>query len=126
MSLVSVVIPTHNRGECIGRAIASVVAQSYADLEVIVVDDGSADNTVRVVQAETLRDSRVRLLKHDRRRGAQAARNTGIYAARGEWIAFLDSDDEWLQESLASRLRLAQKHNFEVVHSECYVIRDGA
>ena len=95
------IIPTHNRGKCIERAIASVLAQTYADLEAIVVDDGSEDDTVRVVEAYARKDSRIRLIEHDKRKGAQAARNTGIHAARGEWIAFLDSDDEWLHDSLA-------------------------
>ena len=126
MPLVSVVIPTYNRGRCIERAIESVVAQTHTDLEVIVVDDRSADDTVEVVEAYARKDSRVRLLKHDKRNGAQAARNTGINAARGDWIAFLDSDDEWLQDSLASRLRVAHEGNPKVVHSECYVIRDGS
>ena len=126
MSLVSVIIPTHNRSKYIERAIASVLAQTYADLEAIVVDDGSEDDTVRVVEAYARKDSRIRLIEHDKRKGAQAARNTGIFAAAGKWIAFLDSDDEWLHDSLASRLRVAENGNLQVVHSECYVIKEAS
>ncbi len=100
MALVSVVIPTHNRSRCIERAMSSVLAQTYADFEAIVVDDGSTDDTVRVVERYARKDSRIRLIQHDRRKGAQAARNTGIFAATGKWIAFLDSDDEWVPEKL--------------------------
>jgi glycosyltransferase involved in cell wall biosynthesis len=121
MALVSVVIPTHNRSKYIERAIASVLAQTYADLEAIVVDDGSADDTARVAEAYARKDSRIRLIQHERRKGAQAARNTGIFAATGKWIAFLDSDDEWLHDSLALRLKAAEKGKLQIIHSECYV-----
>ena len=126
MSRVSVVIPTHNRSKYIERAIASVLAQTYADLEAIVVDDGSTDDTARVVEAYAREDSRIRLIAHEERKGAQAARNTGIFAATGQWIAFLDSDDEWLHDSLALRLQLAEKGRLSVVHSECYVVNQGS
>ena len=101
--------------------MSSVLAQTYADFEAIVVDDGSTDDTVRVVERYARKDSRIRLIQHERRKGAQAARNTGIVAAFGKWIAFLDSDDEWLRDSLALRLQLAEKRGLPVVHSECYV-----
>jgi glycosyltransferase involved in cell wall biosynthesis len=97
--LISVVIPAYNRGEKILRAIAGVRAQTYPDLEIVVVDDGSRDGTAALV--EGLGDPRVRLIRHDRNRGAAAARNTGVAAARGDWIAFQDSDDDWLPEKLA-------------------------
>jgi len=126
MPLVSVVIPTHNRSKYIERAIASVLAQTYADLEAIVVDDGSADDTARVAEAYARKDSRIRLIQHERRKGAQAARNTGIFAATGKWIAFLDSDDEWLPHSLEARLRPLQKGLHHVVHSDCYVLSSGS
>src|SRR5262245_46459739 len=125
MPRVSVIIPTHNRSKQIELAIASVLAQSYADLEAIVVDDGSEDDTVRIVEACAQKDPRIRLIEHHQRRGAQAARNSGIFAAKGEWIAFLDSDDEWLHDSLALRLRVAANGNLQVVHSECYIMEEA-
>jgi glycosyltransferase involved in cell wall biosynthesis len=125
MSRVSVVIPTYNRARCIGRALESVLGQSHADFEVIVVDDGSTDDTARIVREYAGADRRVRWVPCPRRRGAQAARNTGVRAARGGWIAFLDSDDEWLPDSLALRLGYAMGRGLHVVHSDCYVSDPG-
>ncbi|MDH4229816.1 MAG: glycosyltransferase [Nitrospirota bacterium] len=95
---VSVVIPAYNRAHTLGRALDSVLAQTFGDFELIVVDDASTDDTVRV--AEATGDPRVRVLRHETNRRAAAARNTGIRAARGKYVAFLDSDDEWLPEKL--------------------------
>ncbi len=105
-SLVSVIIPTYNRAQFIGRAINSVLCQSYQKLEVIVVDDASTDDTVVEVAALQRRDLRIQYLRHKINRGAQAARNTGIQAAQGEFIAFLDSDNEWLPIKLERQMAL--------------------
>src|SRR6185437_6540351 len=99
---ISVIIPLYNRREEIGRAIASALRQSRAPHEVVVVDDASRDGSADAVAA--LGDTRIRLLRHEQNRGAAAARNTGIEAATGEWIALLDSDDEWEPEKLARQL----------------------
>jgi glycosyltransferase involved in cell wall biosynthesis len=123
--LVSIVIPAYNRGHTIHRAIRSVLAQTHQELEVIVVDDGSKDNTLSVLEQLCKADSRIRYLCHDSNKGAQAARNTGIRVAQGEWIAFLDSDDQWLPDSLEVRLRLAEERGVQVVHSDCYILRAG-
>ena len=117
--LVSVVVPAFNRGDCIGRAIASVQAQSYSNWDLIVVDDGSTDDTAAVVGRISEQDPRVRFARQPRNLGAQAARNAGVNAARGEWVAFLDSDDRWLPTSLDHRLRLAREQRRSVVHSGC-------
>ncbi len=120
----SVVIPTFNRLASIGTALESVQSQTVPPLEIIVVDDGSDDGTADRVLDYARRDRRIQLLSHDRRKGAQAARNTGIRAARGDWIAFLDSDDRWLPRSLELRVERARATGANVVHSECLVIRD--
>jgi glycosyltransferase involved in cell wall biosynthesis len=99
---VSVVIPAYNRAATVVRAMRSVLTQSVRDLELIVVDDASTDGTPEAV--ESVGDPRVRLLRHDTNRRAGAARNTGIRAARGEYVAFLDSDDEWLPGKLERQL----------------------
>jgi glycosyltransferase involved in cell wall biosynthesis len=90
---VSVVIPSFNRGHCIESCLRSVLAQTYQDFEIIVVDDASRDDTR--VRMMALANSRIRYIAHEVNRGGAAARNTGIHAARGEFVAFLDSDDEW-------------------------------
>jgi len=99
---VSAIIPTHDRAGLLGRAIESVLAQTVWDLELIVVDDGSTDATDKVVAAFT--DPRVRYLRHETNRGCYAAQNTGLREARGEFIAILGSDDEWLPEFLERQL----------------------
>ena len=94
---VSVVIPTYNRAHILGRAIDSVLQQTHRDLELIIVDDGSSDGTAALVRG--IEDPRVRYV-HQQNRGVSAARNRGIAEARAEWLAFLDSDDEWLPQKL--------------------------
>jgi len=96
--LVSVIIPAYNAEKYIAGAIRSVLAQTYPYLEIIVVDDGSTDATVQVVQSFT--DERIKLLRHPRNRGPGAARNTALDVAQGRWFTPLDADDEWLPERL--------------------------
>lgn len=100
---VSVVIPAFKRADTIAAAIRSVTDQTYGDLEIIVVDDHSEDATVEVV--ESLGDDRIRVLSHEVNRGGNAARATGIAAARGEFLAFLDADDVWYPKKLELQIR---------------------
>jgi glycosyltransferase involved in cell wall biosynthesis len=99
---VSVIIPTCNRAGLLPTAIGSVLAQSYSNFEVVVVDDASDDPVDNIVNA--FGDGRIRCIQHERRRGAAAARNTGIRNSDGEFIAFLDDDDEWRRDKLARQL----------------------
>jgi glycosyltransferase involved in cell wall biosynthesis len=101
--LVSVVIPTHDRAAFVGRAVTSALSQTVRDIEVLVVDDASTDGTEAVVR--TFGDRRVRWTPRADRGGPAAARNTGLTFARGRHIAFLDSDDEWLERKLELQLR---------------------
>ena len=124
--LVSVVVPAYNRGDCIERALTSIQVQTHGNWEALVVDDGSTDATHDVVKGLGRRDPRIRLIRHGENRGAQAARNSGIDAARGEWISFLDSDDTWLPHSLGARLSVAVAEQVSVVHSGAAVLqKDG-
>jgi glycosyltransferase involved in cell wall biosynthesis len=103
---VSVVVPVHDGEEHVADALASVLAQTVDDLELIVVDDGSTDGTAEVVAGFT--DSRVVVVRQENR-GLPAARNAGIGVARGEAIAFLDHDDVWLPGKLAAQLELLDR-----------------
>ena len=98
---VSVIIPAYNRASTIARSVESALAQTFQDLEIIVVDDGSSDTTCDVVQS--IADERVRLVRHDANLGAAAARNTGMKVSQARYIAWLDSDDEWLPEKLQTQ-----------------------
>ncbi len=104
---VSVVLPTCNRRALLGRAIESVLGQSAGDLELIVVDDGSTDGTPDWISG--LADPRIRLACLPRNRGQAAARNEGIRLARGAWLGFQDSDDEWLPGKLDRQLAAAAR-----------------
>lgn len=102
---VSVVLPTFNRASSLARAIQSVLAQTYRNLELIVVDDASSDGTLDVLRS--FQDSRLRWIRNQSRTGVSAARNRGASEASGEWLAFQDSDDEWRVEKLARQMRAA-------------------
>jgi len=114
MPKVSVIIPTYNRAYLIGRAIQSVLDQSYHDFEIIIIDDGSTDNTEEVVKEFQKKDERIRYIKHKGNKGYPKALNTGIKAARGEYIAFQDSDDEWLPEKLKKQMEVFKNASSDV------------
>ena len=110
--IVSVVIPTYNRAHCLGDAIDSVLAQNFQDYELIVVDDGSTDETCGIMKAY---DGRVKLIRQNNS-GVSSARNAGIRAAGGEWIAFLDSDDTWEPDKLKVQVDDLQASPGAVAH----------
>jgi glycosyltransferase involved in cell wall biosynthesis len=119
---VSVVIPTYNRWPMVGAAIESVLAQSYRDFELIVVDDGSTDDTAREMGTW---GSRIRFYQRPRT-GVSAARNHGVRQCRGELIAFLDSDDLWLPNKLAVQVELMAGHpEIQICQTEELWIRNG-
>jgi len=112
---VSVILPTYNRAHLIGRSIQSVLDQTYRDFEIIVVDDGSTDNTEEVINSFI--DTRIRYVRHQQNKGAGAARNTGIKLVKGKYIAFQDSDDEWLPTKLEIQMKA-----FDIASSDVGVI----
>ncbi len=103
--LVSVILPTYNRASTLPRAISSVINQSYRNIELIIVDDFSTDNTRNIV-SKFLNDGRIKYIKHNKNLGGSAARNTGLANSKGELIAFQDSDDEWLPQKLEQQVSL--------------------
>ncbi|MGM0444366.1 MAG: glycosyltransferase family 2 protein [Fibrobacterota bacterium] len=106
MPAVSVIIPVYNRASFVAEAVDSVLSQTFTDFECIVVDDGSTDATPAVLASY---GGRIRVISR-KNSGVSAARNVGIVAARGRWIAFLDSDDYWLPEKLACQMTFLKEN----------------
>jgi glycosyltransferase involved in cell wall biosynthesis len=124
---VSVIIPTYNRAHLIGRAIKSVLNQTYQDFELIIIDDGSTDNTEDIIRQFQEKDKRIKYKKHDKNKGGSAARNTGIKNSKGKYIAFQDSDDEWLPNKLEKQMKIFKKEspNLGIVYTGFYRIKDS-
>ncbi len=123
--LVSVIISAYNAAATIERAVGSVLAQSHQNLEVVVVDDGSTDATREILDALAKRDDRVRLLDPKPNAGVSSSRNRGLAAARGEWIAFLDADDQYLPHRLATLLAAADGDVDGLACGHTIVLPDG-
>jgi len=123
MPAVSVVIPTHNRPDFVSAAIASVLNQTFQDFELIVVDDASCDRNAAAVVTH-FGDTRIRYIRHEINKGLSAARNTGILASVGRYIAFLDDDDEWLPEKLAMQVAILERspRRVGVVYTGCLLV----
>ena len=122
---ISIIIPTYNRGRLIERSVKSVLEQDYRNLEVIVIDDCSTDNTEEVLK--NLTDVRIEFIKHTQNKGANAARNTGIKAANGDYIAFQDSDDEWMPEKLSKQMKIfedSDDENLGIVYTAFWKIEE--
>lgn len=120
---VSVIVPAFNSGPYIGRTLESVLAQTHRNIEVIVVDDGSEDDTADVVRRFAARDKRVRLIQQENQ-GVAAARNRAIEHSRGEWIAPLDADDLWHPRNLEKKLLRATEvsERVGIIYSGSYLI----
>lgn len=123
--MVSVIVPVYNRVNTIERCLNSIVRQSYTDWEIIVVDDGSDDGSVELVYQYIHKQNKNIKLLQQKHMGAQSARNRGIRNASGEWIAFLDSDDEWCLDYLAEVVPTIEKNIDAVVCTKCYCASCG-
>lgn len=121
--LVSVIMPAYNAGLFIRKSIESVQQQTNKDWELIIIDDGSTDNTKEVVQSKLSYDSRVRYLYQENNKQA-SARNRGIKVSRGEYIAFLDADDLWLPERLDKGITHMLEKTADLLFSQGYFQRD--
>ena len=122
MAFLSIIIPTFNRCELLCRALNSVFNQTYSDYEVIVVDDGSTDGTAEMLQKNF---TQVRYF-YQPNKGVSASRNKGLEMSMGRWIAFLDSDDEWLPQKLEKQISLLKvKPDYKICHTEEIWVRNG-
>lgn len=109
--LVSVIMPAYNSEVFISEAIHSVIQQSYPNWELLVVDDASSDNTEKIVKKLSAQDPRIKLLTNSKNSGTHYSRNIAIKAASGNFIAFLDADDQWKPEKLVKQLKVLSKPN---------------
>lgn len=119
MIMISVIIPLYNKVHTIVNTLNSVLNQTYQDFEVVIVNDGSTDNSVEVIK-QNFNDSRIRII-NQKNAGVSAARNRGVKEAKGDWIAFLDADDEWLPEYLSTLISaLAHYPDAEMIGCASY------
>ena len=116
--LVSVVMPSFNSERYVSKSIKSALAQTHENLELVFVDDGSTDSSLKIVEEFSREDSRVKIFPNSFAKGASGARNCGVYNAKGFYIAFLDSDDLWHPEKLATQLRFMHERNISFCYSD--------
>ena len=114
MKKVSVIIPMHNSSKHIEECLDSVINQTYKNIEIIVVDDNSTDNSAEIVERK--KDSRIKLIKLERNLGVSKARNTGIDNATGKYICFLDSDDYWILDKLEKQVEFIENNNYTFIY----------
>ncbi|WP_051560560.1 glycosyltransferase family 2 protein [Clostridium beijerinckii] len=123
--MVSIIIPTYNRAKCISRAIESAIQQTYKDIEIIVVDDNSRDETSNIVETYTKNYSNIKYIKHSVNKGGSAARNTGVRNSNGDIIAFLDSDDELAKDKIEKCIRIFnEKKDVAMIYTDVYFINE--
>jgi glycosyltransferase involved in cell wall biosynthesis len=125
MPLFSVIIPCFNHALFVGEAIEAVLAQSIGDLELIVVDDCSRDNSSEIIEKYRRSDQRVRVIYHETNQGISPTRDDAIKIAQGEYLAFCDADDVWMPTKLARQLELLQKHpEHDVAYCDAAIINE--
>ena len=120
--MISVVVPLYNKESSVSQTLQTVLNQSYQDFEIVIVNDGSTDRSVE--EAEKVKDNRIRII-HQSNSGVSAARNKGIVEAKGEYIAFLDADDEWDKDYLLTQYTLTQKYPECIVFACNYEFKDS-
>ena len=126
MAQVSIITPFYNAALWLPQTLASVRAQTLSDWEHLLVDDGSTDNSVSIIEAAAAEDARIRLLRSPRKGGPSLARNTAIKAAAGRYLAFLDADDFWLPQKLARSVEWMNANGYSFIyHDYRYLSSDG-
>lgn len=120
--MISIVMPAYNAGKFITEAINSVVNQTYKNWELIVIDDGSSDNTVETIKFLAAEDERIHFYANEKNIGVAETRNRGFDIANGEYIALLDSDDIWLCEKLEKQIVLAKEKEADIIYTSYEII----
>ena len=123
--MVSIVMPCYNAQAFVGEAIASVVNQTWRNWELIIINDGSQDQSVQIIQEWSEEDSRIIPLINDQNLGVSKTRNRGISLAKGQWIAFLDSDDVWKEDKLEKQILLAREKRASFIFTSCNIINQN-
>lgn len=121
--LVSIIMPSYNTAKYISDSIKSVLAQTYQNWELLIVDDCSTDNTLEIVKSFS--DSRIILLQNEKNSGAAVSRNYALREAKGKWIAFLDSDDIWLPEKLEKQIKFMNENNLAFTFTDYRICLNG-
>jgi len=121
--MISIIIPVYNSAKYINRALESIYNQTYKNFEVIIVNDGSTDKTLDIIN-KNKNFNKIKII-NQKNSGSTAARNKGAEIANGDWLAFLDSDDYWLSNKLDEQLKLANENDFDAVFCNGYYAKDG-
>ena len=121
---VSVIIPVYNVEQYLNQCLDSVINQTLKDIEIICVDDGSTDNSFKMLEEYAQKDNRIKVI-HQKNKGAAAARNEGLYIAQGKYLSFLDSDDFFEIDMLEQMYNCAEKYNTDIVVCKSKVISNG-
>lgn len=124
--LVSIIMPAYNCEKYVVEAIESVINQTYSNFELIVIDDGSKDNTLKIINDFAEKDNRIKALQNEKNSGVSETRNRGISLAEGNWIAFLDSDDIWVEEKLEKQMNYAKENKADFTFTgSAYIDEEG-
>lgn len=123
--LISVIMPAYNAERWIAEALDSVLAQTWTNWELLILDDGSTDGTAALARDYAARDGRIRYCRNPENLGVAGTRNRGLSMARGAWVALLDSDDSWRPEKLARQLSLGQQEQADIVYCSYSLLGDS-
>ena len=121
--LVSIIMPSYNTAAFISQSIESVLAQSYTDWELLIVDDCSTDNSINIIRS--FNDSRIRLFQNMKNSGAAISRNYALREAMGKWIAFLDSDDTWAPDKLEKQIKFMENNDYAFTYTDYRICLNG-
>lgn len=123
--LVSIIMPAYNAEDTIRESIKSVIEQTYKNWELIIIDDGSTDDTISIIKKQQKNDKRIKLLKNQKNLKVAKTRNRGLNYAKGDYIAFLDADDLWFKNKIEKQLNFMLKKNIDFSYSNIIIINDN-